>query len=292
MSTLRRLALAVPVAAALVACSSPSSEPTPSPSSTVDTRLEAIRATRELVAAPAVELRAAVQVLVGRVGALRTELETGEAAQRVDDILTEPAADVEDAVASLRGLDLPPGPDAARAEAALASAIAAAEGAAAAAGQERDEVLALATYDEELLALTEAWDEPGSRRQQLERFAELADAADALRVRAEEADPLHPCSRAWVRRAVAAEHVAAATRELREYVSSYQGRAFDDRRRELADDPLGLGGEPLGRTDARELADCWSDVSGVTRASAAVDDALVELEDVLNPADVSPEPTG
>lgn len=289
MSTFRRSVLAA-ISAAAVACSPLPAEPAPAPSPTVDARLSAIREARALVADPAVELRAAVQRLVARVGAMRTELATADAAARADDLLAEPIGDVEGAVAALRAVELPPGPDTARADDALTSAIAAAEGAIAAARGERDEVLALASFDEELLALTEAWDEPGSRRQQLERFAALADAADGLRGRAEAGAPLHTCSRAWVRRAVAAEHVATATRELREYVSSYQGRAFDERRLELAADPLGVGVEPLGEADARELTSCWSDGSEVARAAAALDEALADLEAALNPSDVATAP--
>lgn len=138
------------------------------------------------------------------------------------------------------------------ARAALAEVAAAADAVAAAARADLEFVATLASADAELVQLVAVWDQPGSRREQLTRLAEAADAAGELAIRLRATDERPPCGAAVARRADAAATAAAASTELRGLVAARRGTAFDRRRAELAADPAGAGIAHLAALDVAD----------------------------------------
>lgn len=248
-----------------------------------------VRAARQVVAEPAVALHVAVQRVVATVEELRgSEVDDPEARlSLLDEVPTGPLDELEEAIVTARGVELE-GSSRAVEEAgtALDDAADAAEDALRAARADlRDQVRAASAHAT-LLAMTERWDEPGSRSQQLDRLAALADEADAFAERLASRDHIAPCLTVFERRAAAARHVAEATRELRGHVDAYRGSAFDERRSELAEDPFALE-RPLVEADLAEL-DCWREQAPLFDAVAEVTAALDRIEDALNPPDATP----
>jgi hypothetical protein len=255
------------------------------PAST-DARIAEVRALREDLAGPAIDL--------GRAGA--------RVAAAVRTLRVEPLADPEtrlatvaaaraDAVAQLEeALDAAEqvviegdGPDARAATATWQEVLGVAEQLREGADRELELVGRLATADAELDELRRVWDEPGSRRQQLETLAAAAERADALAAELRTQLDAEPCTEDLQRRIDAATFVASATRELRDHVSRQRGNAFDARRAELAEDPYGLGA-PLTTIGDRT---CWEEHSPVPMSATGLTDALESLEAALNPPDLA-----
>ncbi len=268
---------------ALAACTAePTAAPTPEP------RIAEVQAARQVVAEPAAALATATAKVVDATRALRT------ASDLAPDAGIAGLASAVDGLSAARA-DLASitvggdGPDVAAARQALDEAATAAGEVLDAVAAEREEVTTLTSIDGELLALTTAWDEPGSRSAQLDRLAEVDDEADAMASALADRNGVHPCADVFGRRAAAAEGVATTTRELADYVRVRDGAAFDARRAELAADPLGTSGSPLWVEDARALSGCWDAAAPVLDAAAAVSAALADLQAALNPADLSSE---
>lgn len=247
-----------------------------------------VRAARQAVAEPAVALHVAAQRVLATIEELRgSEVEDPEARlELLDEAPTGALDELEDAIVTARGVELEGGSGAVEdAAVALADAVDAAEDALRAARADLRAQERAASAHIGLLAMTERWDEPGSRSQQLDRLAVLADQADALADQLAATDPVAPCLTGLTRRAAAARHVAEATRELRSHVEAYRGSAFDERRSELAEDPFALE-RPLVEADLAEL-DCWREQAPLVAAVAEVTAALDRLEDALNPPDAT-----
>lgn len=142
---------------------------------------------------------------------------------------------------------------------------------------------AAANIELELIEITEGWDEPGSRSQQITRFGELEQRAEALAARIDDAE-VGDCLTTFERRRDAAATVAERTDELRGLIERYQGNEFDELRSEYRQDPFGLEA-PLVALD-REEADCWREVSPLVAAWDRFQARLRELEEALNPPDL------
>ncbi|MDX1620377.1 MAG: hypothetical protein R3320_05265 [Nitriliruptorales bacterium] len=147
-----------------------------------------------------------------------------------------------------------------------------------------DRVDRAARIDEELDELTRGWDEPGSRRQQLEAFDALATEAEELAAEIAAEEPVAACMETFERRAEAASTVAERTRELRDLIARYRGNEFDQLRSEYRQDPYGVGAA-LTELDAEDHP-CWLADAPFAEAGRSFDDALQALEDALNPADL------
>ena len=272
------------VLATVGGCTEPSPSPSPDPTETV----AEVRAARQAVAEPAVALHVAAQRVLATLEELRaSEVDDPEARLALlDEAPSGPLEELEEAIVTVRGVELDGSSGAvADAGAALADAADAAEDALRAARVDLREQERAASVHASLLGMAARWDEPGSRSQQLDRLAALAEEADALAVRLASAQPVAPCLTLFERRAAAARHVADATRELRDHVEAYRGSEFDRRRDELAEDPFALE-HPLVEADVAEL-DCWREQAPVAGAVAGITSALDRLEDALNPPGVS-----
>lgn len=270
------------------ACSDPAPTAGPSPDDTV----REIRAAREAVEEPAVDLLVAAQRLVAAVEALRTS-DVEDPTQRLSllaDPPSEPFEELQGAIAAARRVRL----------AGDASGVLAAQEALDAAADAGRAVLEAARRDianqvraaeihATLLGMTERWEQPGSRSQQLDRFADLAAEAESFAEILDAAAPVAPCLTVFERRAAAARHVAEATRQLHGHVEAYRGGEFDRLRAELAEHPFGLE-RPLVEGDLAEL-DCWRGEAPVVEAAADVEEALVGVEAALNPQQPSPSPS-
>lgn len=279
------LVLLVAVAVAAGGCreaAAPQSSPDPT-----ETVAE-VRAARQAVAEPAVALQVAAQRVLVTVEELRaSDVDDPQARLALlDEAPSDPLDELEEAIATASGVELQGGSGAIRdAEEALADAVDAAGEALRAARTDLRRQQRAASSHASLLAMTERWEEPGSRSQQLDRLAVLADEADALAERLAATEPVASCLTVFERRAAAARHVAEATRELRAHAEAYRGSAFDERRRELAEDPFALE-RPLVEADLDEL-DCWREESPLVVAVTELGEALDRLEDALNPRDVT-----
>lgn len=265
-------------------------EPAPTATPTAIDTLAEVRRAREAVQQPAVDLHLAAQRVVGLVAEQRAA--TDPPATRLSTLAELPSTTFDDlgaAVVAVEDVTLDGRSEAVgRARDALAAA--------AKAGRQVQEAALLDLADEEraaevevaLLDMAARWEAPGSRSQQLDRFAALAADADALAAELAAVDPVADCLTTFERRRAAAHYVGEATRELREHVEAYRGTAFDERRAELAEDPFGLE-LPLRDGDVAELG-CWREAAPVVLAAAAIDAALARLEDALNPADATATP--
>lgn len=142
---------------------------------------------------------------------------------------------------------------------------------------------AAANTDLQLVEITEGWDEPGSRSQQIAHFGELLERAEQLSARLDDED-VGECLTTFERRRDAATTVVERTEELRQLVEGYRGTEFDELRSEYRQDPFGVGA-PLTELDAGE-ADCWREVSPLVAAGERFQESLQELEQTLNPPDL------
>lgn len=136
-----------------------------------------------------------------------------------------------------------------------------------------------------LLELAETWHVPGSRNEQILGLEATAAAAAELEASLTQLQQRAECSRAIAHRLAAARHVSAASTELRDLVAAQRGNEFDQRRAELAQDPLGLGAN-LADLDGDDVS-CWEDELPTSVAVAAVLSAVERLEAALNPRDVT-----
>lgn len=242
----------------------------------------AVMAAREAVASPASALGTTAEAVVVAVTDVRLNAAGTliERQARLDAVSEGPVQDLADALGQADSVHLDSEIDEIRmAQAAWLTTRAAASDLLSAAGEQLDELQRILAWDERLGQLAATWQEPGSRRLQLERFAENADLADQLAADIR-ADAPTTCPEQLERRQEAAEFIAESTRELRGHIEAYRGTTFDERRLELADDPTGFG-LPLHELDNQDV-DCWRERSGI--ATAALLDALAGLQDALNPA--------
>lgn len=294
MRPLRRRPLAVLlVAGALVApaaCSSP--EPAPDAAArTVDAdeRIATIMSLRSDVGPAAAQLGSAAVTLVEQTGGLATDgplapEERREVAAAIRAGALTLLRDAVDAVEPELAGDAT-GPDAERVRTALADAARAGGGLVGAAERELVVVERAADAEDDLAVMVEAWTAAGSRNEQLELLAEVANGADDLAAELDAFEDVPGCARRLERRAAAARTVAAGSRELRALVEQRRGEEFDARREELLQDPYGTGA-PLVEADHAD-ADCWWSEGPVARQGEAVAAALAELEAALNPADLA-----
>lgn len=279
--------LALLLAVALLAGGCTGDEPDAAP--TADATVSEVRAARQAVAEPAVALHDAVSRLLAVVGELRAST-VEEPDARLEELRTlpeEPLEELEEAIATAGEVELDgsSAPVVAAREA-LDDALAGARRALTAARADLAEQERAAEAHRTLRSLTGRWDAPGSRSQQLDRFAALARDADALATELEAVEPVAPCLTGIERRAAAARAVAEATRELRGHIEAYRGEQFDRRREQLADDPFGLE-QPLVTRDIAELG-CWRDEAPLVTAAAEVRAALRGVEQALNPTTLNP----
>ena len=247
-------------------------------------RVDAILDAREAVAEPAAELGTLAEAVVAAVTTVRLEGPTDPADWQagVTAVADGPVASFADAVAAASAVEL----DGSTEDVQLAQqhwlrAQAAAADMLATVRTQLDELGRVIGWDLELRELTDSWQQSGSRSMQLAAFADTAAAADQL-AHDLAVDAPTTCPEQRDRRVEAAEFVATATRELREHIAASRGAAFDERRRELAEDPTGLG-QPLSDLDGQD-ARCWGSTSGVD--SQAILDALGDLQAALNPPDL------
>ena len=181
-------------------------------------------------------------------------------------------------------------PHVAAAREALAEAGTAARALDAAATADITHVRRLLAFDDALGAIAAAWDERGSRLEQIDRFSALEADARAIGTEVATVAERPACSTAVARRAAAAEAVALASAELRGLIEGYEGERFDARRAELAADPYGTG-HPLGESDADDAA-CWASSAEAPANAAAVEAALDALEAALTTPDDAATPRG
>lgn len=288
-----RRSIALPLVLAVLlaaACSSP--EPEPSPTATTadpDERIATILELRPAVGPAASEVGSAVATLAEQV----EELAGDPPAE--PDVRRRTAATIRSGALTLLtdalegfGPDLAgeaSGPDAEAVRAALDGTRTEATALAEVADRELALVERTADAEDELATMVAAWSEPGSRNEQLELLAEVAEGADDLADELGGIEDVPTCARRLERRAAAARTVASATRELRALVEARRGEEFDARRQELLADPYGTGG-PLVDGD-RADADCWRREAPVVDRAAGVAAALADLEAALNPADLA-----
>lgn len=284
----RLLALGTVAAAGLLVLGACSTAPADDPPTEGD-RAATVEELRRTVGPPAVEVGSAAATLAERLEELHAELPTEPSQRRaaVDAIRSEELTDL-DAALEGYGSDLAgelAGPDADAARAALADSRDAAAALREHADADLQLVVAAADADAELTQLVAAWDEPGSRQEQLERLQETAAAAAALADDLATLDDVPDCSGSIRLREEAARAVAEATIELRDLVAARRGSEFDERRRALLSDPYGAG-RPLVDADREDIG-CWRRDGPVPAATAALRAALERLEDALNPSDLA-----
>lgn len=282
---LRRITLrTAPVLASVVllaACTSPDSPPAPD-DGTSERRAAVVEA-RELVVDPAQHLGTAAATVAAR-------LEDVVERPGADPVgsLREAVTDLEEAREEVASLDLVPAtPDVEAAEAALDAARAGARRMAEASTVVATAADQASTADQALEDLVASWDEPGSRSELLARLDETALAADAL-AGDEVGAPPEQCPGPVESRVAAADFVADATRQLRELVEARDGDAFDARRAELADAPLGHDDAGTARTSRHPIEPEGCPAVDAARESAEeVTRALEDLQAALNPPDLS-----
>jgi hypothetical protein len=276
MSSVRVLVLVVVAALLASACSGTTAVEEP------EDRVAAILAAREALGPVAADLGSAALTLGERFDAARER----PAAPPVEG-LRAAASDLADASRAAARVDAPgDAPDVRAAMAALERA--ANRGAALATrGTEAaallDEVMAI---DARLVELVATWDEPGSRSQQIERFAttaaEATALADELAARRDEEDGDDGCPAVFEVRETAARNVAAASEEFRDLVANRAGTTFDERRSELSQDPYGVGDELVASLSSTQCPL----LRGVGALVEAVTAGLEDVEAALNPADL------
>ena len=144
-----------------------------------------------------------------------------------------------------------------------------------------------AEADEVLATLVAAWNEPGSYSQLLARFDENRQQATDLAADLD-GQVVEGCPGPVASRAAAATVVAVATAELRGLVERREGEAFDARRAELDEVPLGRTDDGDPRTIGAPIdPDECPAVEEATDAARDVATALEDLQDALNPADLT-----
>ncbi len=271
--------LAVAASAVLAACSSTSGDA--GPDDDVARRVAAVTETRDAVVEPAQALGTAA----------------AEVASRLDHTVEQPTAatvealraavtDLEQARTEVEELDLEPTtPDVVAADAALDDAMAGARSMAEAATVVATAADQASTADQALAELVATWDEPGSRSELLARLDETALAADALATDGVGTPP-EDCSGPLAARVDAAAFVAESSRELRALVEARDGLAFDERRAELATDPLGRREDDQGAVRSIDPDDCPA-IDVAEESAAMVVQALQDLQTALNPEDLA-----
>lgn len=273
----------------LGACADADPEPEEQPAAG---RIEEVRGLRAAVGGPAVELGRASEGVHTVVRALRLEPPRDPPARlaAVASAREESLPELEQAIDAGAATELPgDGPVAAAARAAWDRAIEAARDVAAAATAEAELAARIAAADATLEELVAAWDQPGSRREQLEVLAATAEQAEALAADLETLEASPACLGDLQARHDAAQFVAEATRELRGHVAAHRGNEFDRLRAELEEDPYGVG-HPLAEVGSGAEA-CWDADSGVAQGTSRLVDALGALEEALNPPDLgTPQP--
>lgn len=280
----------VAVVIALVAACSPASEPSaPATSAEADERIATVLELRTTLGPAAGSLGSASATVVEQLESLHAALpaEPDERRTAVDALVTGPLTGLEEALAGL-GPELAgdaTGPDAEAVRAALTDARTSGEALTRAAADDLAVVDRLAGADAQLANLVAAWDEPGSRDEQLQRLAEVAGDAEALASELTALEDAPDCLGRVDRRVEAAETVATSTTELRSLVESRSGEEFDARRAELAQDPFGVGADLVDLD--RDEVECWRDEGPVADSARDVADALEALEAALNPPDLA-----
>lgn len=294
MPHLRRRPAALPAAAVVavllgVPACTPSSGPEPAATDDADERIATVLALRSAAGPPAAELGSAAATVTQQLADLRAALPVDPAdrvaaAGELRDGALARLEDARDAVGPELAGDAD-GPDADAVRAALGDAVDAADALLAAATEDLVLLERAADADARLVRVVAAWEEPGSRNEQLGRLAEVAAEADTLAAELGPSDDVPGCSDAVARRARAAEAMADASRELRGLVERRRGEEFDARRAELASDPA-ASTRALVEADRGEL-DCWREESPVVARAAEVAGSLEELEAALNPSDLA-----
>ena len=271
-------------------CSSGSEPATLNESPTIsrDARIAMIRAARSTIEQPAADLAAAVEAVELAVEEVREDPprrpdDRREAVQAIREGTLPPLRAAIDAAEEVELVGDSDDIEAARA--AWQELIDTASEVEPAADTDLEAIERTAALDEQLAELTRRWDEPGSRRQQLERFAELAEEAEALSAEIAEAEPVAPCMTTFDRREEAARTVAERTLELRDLIQRYRGTEFDELRDEYRQDPYGFGA-PITEGAADDLP-CWREEGPVPTAAEEVSAALDRLQSALNPPDLS-----
>lgn len=251
-------------------------------------RIAAVREARAVLGAPAADLATEVAAVRAAVERLRTEppAEPGRRLAAVLTVRSDQLARLTSALAAVDDVDAGGGTsDVAAAEAAFERAVGAAREVRVAALEDLGAIESAARLDAELAAVVAGWDGTGSRREQMDAFAELVDAAAAAEDRARDLQEVAPCLTTFARRAEAAAVVEARSAELRALVVGYRGNEFDELRDTYRQDPFGDGRLPA-EVDAGESG-CWEREAGLPTAVDDFDLALSELEAALNPDELS-----
>ncbi|MDX1511033.1 MAG: hypothetical protein R3249_06785 [Nitriliruptorales bacterium] len=247
-------------------------------------RAEAVRAARAAIGTPAAELGTLAEAARAAIVNVRLNgpQDPNVWADRVEAAAEGPVAALAETLAHANLVDLVGTfEEVAAAQEHWQRARAAAADLLVSADAQLDELRRVLSWDVRLRELTDAWQEPGSRQAQLDRFEEIAEQADLLGATIAAAAPT-TCPQQRERRLAAARFVADSSRELREHIAEFRGTTFDERRIELADDPTGLG-RPLNALDAEDEP-CWLDAAGIDTGPLL--DALGALQSSLNPADL------
>lgn len=274
-------AVAVAVVVLVAACSNSPSAP-PTEDETGERRAVVVE-TRELVVAPAQHLGTAAVTVASRLDDVAERPGTDTVAA-----LRDALTDLEEAREEVEQLDIGAAtPDVQAADEALDDALAGARRMADAATIVATAADQASTADQALQELVASWDEPGSRSELLARLDETALAADHLAAD-EVGAPPEQCPGPVDSRVAAASFVADATRQLRELVEARDGDAFDARRAELAEAPLGHDDTGTPRTHRHPIEPEGCPAVDATRESATeVTRALEDLQAALNPPDLS-----
>lgn len=243
-------------------------------------RVEAIVEARDAVVEPAQALGTAAAEVASRLDELVARPDDGAIAA-TGQALEELAA----ARDTVRGLELDTSvTDVRDAADALARAVDGADGLDASTATVVEAAGVATEVEAELEALVAAWDERGSRSELLARFDEVAARADELAT----TSTVDGCPGPMEERVAAAEHVATATRELRDLVAARDGNGFDARRAELDEAPFGLGPGDVPRgTGSSIVAESCPAVAEAEDAASTVAEALRSLQDALNPSDLA-----
>lgn len=253
-----------------------------------EVRIEAIRDARQKVGQPASGLAGAADQLVAAVADLREDppRRPDQRLAATQDLRTEVFPSFDEALSAARDVEIGSATeDVAAAGQTWSELVDAAEELRRLAIEDLDAIERAARYDQRLSELTQRWDEPGSRRQQLEAFDQLIEDATSLADEIAEAEPVAACLGTFERRAEAARTVAERTAELRDLVQRYHGTEFDELRSEYRQDPFGLG-QDLTEADAAEHA-CWQSDAPLVAARERIGALLEQLEADLNPDDLS-----
>lgn len=269
----------------LAACTDTPADPGAGPSTDRATRVEAIRAAREVVVAPMQQLGTAAATVAERLnGAVQQR--TSRHATDLRDAL-DALAEARDEVAAV-DLEAPTS-DVREAAEALDAAAAAADDLGEHATRVATVVEVTADAIGRLRDIVEGWQERGSRSQVGARLEEAAATATGIADDLDDPEEAASgCPAAVGEVAGAATAVARSSQELAELARAGAGTSFDERRTELADAPFGLddAGEPV-QLDDPITADGCPALADATTAATAVVDAIQRLETALNPPDLA-----